>query len=231
MPPAVAAAGISAAGSIGGAIAGGKSAKKVAKIQQKTAEEQMAQTKQFYDDSVARYQPDITQGNAASSLYAGLLGDGGDAASSAAALQQWKNSTDYQNTLNEALNGVNASAYAAGMGRSGAAMKALQDRAATVADGTLQQYLGNLNTQVQTGANAKAALTGAATTAVTSNNATAQNAANAASNAALSTGNTTASLLGNLGNLAATAYQSSYGGTSGAPIYNGQDWSSWVKGN
>ena len=231
----MASAALSAAGQVGQSVAAGKSAKKVAKIQQKTAEEQMAQTRQFYNDAVTRYQPDIDQGNKASALYAGLLGDGGDAASSAAALAQWKNSTNYQNTLNEALNGVNASAYAAGMGRSGAALKALQDRAATVADGTLQQYLGNLNVQVQTGANGKAALTGAGTTAVTQNNAAIGNAGTASSNAALAQGNASANMWQNLGNIASNAYQSSYGSSSlpsfqwgqTAPIavYNNPDYS------
>lgn len=208
------AAAISAGGQVAGAVAAGKSAKAVAKIQAKTAAAQMAQTKQFYDDAVTRYQPDINQADSASKLYAGLLGDGGDAASSAAALAQWRNSTSYQDTLNSALNGVNASAYANGMGNSGAAYKALQDRAATTANSSLQQYLGNVNTQVQTGANAKSALTGAGTTALTSNNAAVQNSANASSNAALASGNATSNMWANLGNIASNAYQSSYGSSS-----------------
>lgn len=226
----MAGAALGAAGSIAGGVISGKGAKKAAKIQQKTAEEQMAQTKQFYDDAVTRYQPDIDQANRASNLYAGLLGDGGNAQASQDALNTWKNSVSYNTVLNNALNDVNANAYAGGMGRSGAAMKALQDRGTDIANSYLQTYLGNLNTQVQTGANAKSALTGAGTTALGQNNQSLGNAGNAASNAALSTANTWSNVLQNLGNTASNAYQSSYGSTGGpgAYQYGGQDWNSWL---
>lgn len=203
-------AGISAAGQIGGAVAGGKSAKKVAEIQAQTADKQMAQTKQFYDDAVARDAPDIGYGNSAATLYNGAIGNGGDASASAKALEAFQNSTGYQTTLSNDLNAVNASAYAAGAGRSGAALKALQDRGAYDAQQSFQGWLGNLNTSVQTGANAKNSLTGAATTALNSNNQAIGNAGAASSNAALASGASTSNLLQNLGNIAANAYQSSY---------------------
>jgi len=204
------AAALSAAGTVGGAVASGKAAKKVAKIQAQTASDEMAQTKQFYDDAVTRYQPEITAGNSALSLYDGAIGNG-DSTAATAALNAFQGSTGYQTTLANDLASTNASAYATGLGKSGAALKALQDRANTDAQASYQTWLGDVNTSVQTGANAKAALTGAGTTALTSNNQAVQNAGNASSGAAATTGASTASALQQLGQIAGNAYNSSYG--------------------
>ncbi len=201
-----------AVASVAGAAIQGKGAKKAAKIQQQTADKQMAQAQQFYTAAEGRYQGDIAQGDRARDLYAGMLGDGGDAAASKAAYDTWKNSVSYKSNLDTALKSVNANAYAQGMGRSGAAWKALQDRGAMVADGFQQNYMNNVNTQVQTGANAKAALTGAGQQQLTSNNASLGNAGNAASNAAISTAAGWSNAIQNIGNLAGNAYKSSYGG-------------------
>lgn len=215
MPPAIAAAGISAAGSVAGAAIGGKGAKKVAKIQAKTAEQQMAQTKLFYDNAVTRYQGDINQADKARDLYAGLLGDGGDPAAAHAAYDTWKNSAGYQNSYDEALRGVNSNAYASGMGRSGAALKALQIKAGDVANNYFQTYMSNVDRQVQTGANAKSAITGAGTNALAANNAAMQSSADATSNAQLAASSGWANAFKNIGNAAANAYQSSYGNKGG----------------
>jgi len=224
MPPAVAAAGISAAGTVAGGVVSGKGASKAAAIQAKSAADQLAFQKQMYGDDVARYQPDIARGDTAATNYSALLGLGGDQKAADDAFATWKAGTGYQNTLNAALDGVNASAYASGMGRSGAALKALQDRAGQVADGTYNSYMGDLSNVVQTGANAKASLTGASTSAVSQNAATTSNAANASSNAALSSAASTSSALQSLGQLGAYAYNSSFGTpakigtTSTAPV-------------
>jgi hypothetical protein len=202
-------AALGAAGQIGGAVAGGKAAKKVAKIQAKTAADQMAEARSYYNDAVTRYQPDITAGNGASALYNGALGNG-DADAAAKALSAFQSSTGYQTTLHDALDSVNASAYAGGAGNSGAALKALQDRASYEAQQSNQQWLGNLNTSVQTGLTAKNSLSGQATNALATTSAAQASAANASSNAALASGATTSTALQNLGNLAQNAYQSSY---------------------
>lgn len=231
----MASAALSAAGSIGGAVASGKSAKKVARIQAKTAADEMAMYQKMYDNDVARYQPEINYGNSAESLYNGAIGNGGDANAAANALAAFQNSTGYQTTLKNDLNAVNANAYASGLGHSGQALKALQDRGAYDAQQSFQNWLGNLNTSVQTGAGAKAALTGASQVATAGSASAAQNSANASSNAALSSGNAIANAFQNLGNIASNAYQSSYG-SGGLPnfqwgqqgpisVYNNPDYS------
>jgi hypothetical protein len=217
----MAAAALSAAGQVGGAVASGKAAKKVAKIQQKTAEEQMAQTRQFYDDAVTRYQPEIGYGNSALNLYNDAIGNGSDPNTANTALSAFQDSTGYKTTLTNDLAATNASAYAAGLGKSGAALKALQDRGAYDAQQSYNSWLGDVNTSVQTGANAKAALTGAGTTALASNNTALTNSANASSNAALASGASTSTALQNLGNLASNAYQSSYGNGGLNGVLNG----------
>jgi len=108
-----AAAGIAAAGTIGGAAISGKGASKVAQIQAQSAANQLAFQKQMYGDDVTRYAPTIAQGDTAATNYSALLGLGGDPTAANNAFATWKAGTGYQNTLNAALAGVNASAWLA----------------------------------------------------------------------------------------------------------------------
>jgi len=205
----MASAAIGAVTSVGSAAISGKGAKKAAKAQKKAAEANRAQLQGFYNDSVARYQPTIDRGNQAANVYSGLLGLG-DTATANAAYNTYLGSTNYGAAYKAAMDGVNANAYAQGIGRSGAAFKALQDRAGDVANGYLQNYLGNLNSQVQTGANGLAALTGVGQNNVTAQTAQTNNAANAASNASLSTAAAWSGALNSLGKLGTDTFGSSY---------------------
>jgi hypothetical protein len=215
MPPVAIAGAAAGAGAIGGAAISSKGAKKAAETQAASAAAQRAQDLGMYNDAVTRYQPDINYGNNAQNLYNGADGNGGDPASAAKALAAFQNSTGYQTTLSNDMGAINSNAYANGLGRSGAALKALQDRGAYDAQQSYGSWMDDLNRTIQTGGNAKAALSGAQTTAVAGSNAATQAAADASSNASLSSASSAAAALGNLGNLAANAYNSSYGNSGG----------------
>jgi hypothetical protein len=212
----LAAAGISAAGSILSGITGGKGAKSAAKIQQQTVQQQIAANNANMDRITGLEQPTIDRGNAAGSQYAGLLGLG-DAASSQAALNTFRGSSGYQDLLNTGLGAVNSNAYARGMGDSGATMKALQAKGMALADQSQQQYLGNLNGLIQTGNAAIGNIAGVNTATTQANNAALQNGADASSSAALTSGASFQQMLKNLTN-AGSNYASSYG--TGAAMNN-----------
>lgn len=220
-------AGISAAGSILGGITGGKGAKKAAKVQQQTAQQIIAANNANQQRITGLSQPTIDRGNAAGAAYAGLLGLGDNAAAQTA-LTGWRNSAGYQDLLDSGLGAVNANAYARGMGDSGATLKALQERGMGLANQTQQQYLGNLNTLIQTGNSAIGNIAGVSTATTQSNNQALQNGADAASNASLIGANAWQNALGNLTNIG-TNLASSYGrsGNVGGfpvgtpPIYGG----------
>lgn len=129
--PVIAAAGIGAVGNLIGGIAGGKGAKKAAKIQQENTRAVLAHQQGLYDRTAANFAPEIASGNRAGTRLDELLGlVGNDPAAISAMLQA---TPGYQFTMQQAMRGVNASAHAKGLGNSGAAMKALQDRAANIA--------------------------------------------------------------------------------------------------
>lgn len=202
-------AGISAAGSILGGITGGKGAKAAAKTQQQTAQQIIAANNANQQRITGLSQPTIDRGNAAGAAYAGLLGLGDNAAAQAA-LTGWRSSAGYQDLLDSGLNAVNANAYARGMGDSGATLKALQERGAGLANQTQQQYLGNLNTLIQTGNSAIGNIAGVSTATTQSNNQALQNGADASSNASLIGANSWQNALGNLTNIGMNL-ASSYG--------------------
>lgn len=209
--PLIAAAGISAVGSLLGGLFGGSSAKKAAQIQQQTAREQIAAQQAAQQQVIGLNQPAITRGNEASDLYGGFLGMG-DAANSARALETFRGATGYQDLMREGLAGVNSNAYARGMGDSGATLKALQSRGAQIANGSSQQWLGNLGTLVNAGTQAAGNISGVTQNTANNISGIAQNSANAQSNAALASGANWQNTLQNLANAGAAAYASSYGG-------------------
>lgn len=221
MPPVVIAAGVAAAGSIVGGAMSSSAAKNAAKTQASTANQQIAANNANRAQILGLSQPNIDRGNAASDIYAGLLNVGGDPAKSAAALSAYRNSTGYQDLLNTGLGAVNSSAYARGMGDSGATAKALQKTGQAYANQNTQQYLGNLNTLIQTGNSAIGNVAGVNTNTTQMNNAALQNSADASSNATLMSSAGWQNALKNLTNVgvqAAGTMGSSYGNGGLAPV-------------
>jgi hypothetical protein len=72
----------------------------------------------------------------------------------------FKNTIGYNDTMNEAIRGVNSLYAGAGTIKSGAAIKGVQDRASQIARGTMGDYLGALGNQQALGLSAGSALAG-----------------------------------------------------------------------
>ena len=210
MPPLVIAAGIGAVASVGGAIISGNASRKAANIQAQAADRQTQAATENRDYQYNLNAPAINQGQRAGDLYAGFVGAGGDPKASADALETFRGSTGYTDLQREGARGVNAAVFSIGQGQSGAAYKALQDRAIQTANSSSQQYLGNLSNLAQRGDNARGLVAGIGSNTVAQSNQATQNAADARGNAALANAGNTNNLISNLLNAGAVAYGSSY---------------------
>lgn len=225
--PLVAAAGISAAGSLISGLTGGKGAKKAAKMQARTAREQIAAQERARDQVLSLEQPTINRGNAAGGLVGSFLGlEGGDAA--AGALSTFRGSTGYQDLMSAGLGAVNSNAYARGMGASGATLKALQAKGAAIADQSAGSWLSNLGGLAQMGRQAVGNVSGVIQNTTNNINQNRQGAADASSNAALIGSANGVRALQNAGNAALWAGSmgggglgSSYGGGVTTPGFGG----------
>jgi hypothetical protein len=84
--------------------------------------------------------------NGGLSALEGLLGIGGDPAASKAAVDQFWKSTGGDFLLNQGVDAINSNMYARGLGKSGAAMKGLEEfrqgLASTKLNDLIQNYLG-----------------------------------------------------------------------------------------
>jgi hypothetical protein len=173
----------------------------------------------IYNQNSANEQPYIQSGDAANTALQGFLGIGGNPQASQAALNNYLNSTGYQFNLNQGLDATQTSAAAKGLLGSGATLESLDTYATGLADSYGQQYEGDLQSVVNTGAGAANALAGEGenyANAVSTNN---NSAASTTANAALTGGSTVNSLIGNA--LTAYAYGqggSSFGGGGGSSI-------------
>jgi hypothetical protein len=203
--------GIAVAGTVGAAATIGSSA-----IAANAATKNNALESQIYNTNSANEAPYIQSGDAANTALQGFLGLGGDPAASQKALNDYLGSTGYQFTLNQGLDAAESNAASKGMLNSGSTLEALDNYGAGVAQQYGQQYEGDLQNVVSTGANAANALAEQGedyASQVSSNN---NSAARATANAALSGGSNVNSLIGNA--LTAYAYGqggSSFGGTGG----------------
>jgi hypothetical protein len=217
------AAGISAAGSVLGGIAGGKGAKGAAKVQAQSAREQIAANVAERDYQYNLNEPSIKMGATADNTIAGLLNIGGDPAASEAALGKWRDSTGYKDLIREGLGAVNSNAFARGMGDSGATLKALQDRGMQVANQTGQQYLGNLTDVANRGAQGRGLVAKIGLGTTDANNRASGAAADAAALSKLTQAGNWASVFQDLGKIGANAFSSSYGSSGNAYGIRGSD--------
>lgn len=211
MPAALIAPAIGAVGSVAGGIASGKGASKAAKIQAQASAQQTQALQAMYGENVARMQPTYDRGEAAQSRVQTLLGlPGGDGSNPQAALAA---TPGYQFALKQSLASSNANAYASGLGNSGAALKALQDRAAGLATQNYNNYVGQLGSVADRGVSAMNGIvqqgnyTTGATNTLTQNNADSQSAN------AVYQGNNLANIIKGVANAGGQAFGSSYGAT------------------
>jgi hypothetical protein len=203
-----------AAAIIGAAVIGGvadvASSSSAANAASNAASQNNALEQQIYEQNSANEKPYIQSGDTAETALNGFLGLGGDPAATQAAFNNYLNSTGYQFNLNQGLDAAEQSQVARGMGNSGATLKALDTYGTGLADTYGQQYVGNLQNEVNTGVSATNALAGEGqnyANAVSSNN---NSAASATGNAAIASGNAFNGILSS----ALSAYGLSRGGSS-----------------
>ncbi|MGH7022111.1 MAG: hypothetical protein ACREEB_00820 [Caulobacteraceae bacterium] len=165
---------------------------------------------QIYQSNKTLETPYIESGDTANTELQGFLGLGGDASATDAAFQNYLNSTGYEFNLNEGLDSVAQTKAASGLLASGSLAKALDAYGTGLADQYGQQYVGDLQNEVGTGAGAANALAGegqAYAGAVSANN---NNAATASANAGYAAAKSVNGVL----NAGLNAYGLSQGGTS-----------------
>ncbi|MBI0477504.1 hypothetical protein D9601_19395 [Sphingomonas sp. MA1305] len=208
-----------AAAIVGAAVVGGGASIAASNKASKTARDNAASSNalqtNMYNQNKDTLQPFVDSGTKATSSINALLGQGGDTAAANAAFDAYKGSTEYTSRFNEGQRAVTAALGGKGLLDSGAAQRAILKYGQTFASNEFGNYLGNLQTQQQTGLGAASALAGNGqnyANAVSYNNG---QAANTAANSALATGSAINGVLGS----ALSAYGlsqgvgSSYGGT------------------
>lgn len=209
------AAAIGAVGSVAGGIASGKGASKAAKIQAQSTREQTAALESMYNTNTALMRPTFDNGAAAQSRLNTMLGlpdgDGSDAAATLAS------TPGYQFQQQQAASAVNANAYARGMGNSGAALKALQDRSSGLAAQNYNTYVNQVGSVADRGVTAMNGLVSQGNLTTGATNAVNQNGADSAAANAVYQGQNIANTLKGLAGSAGEAFGSSYAPANTSP--------------
>lgn len=208
---------------IGGAVLGAgtsiMASNKAAKTAKSTAATNNALQQDIYNQNKAALAP-YQDGGKATSAINSLLGLSGDATAANSAFDAYKGSTEYTSRLAQGSNSVQAALGGKGLLDSGAAQKSLLKYGQTFASNEFGNYVGNLQTQQQTGLSAASALTGVGTNyanAVSANN----NAASTTiSNAALSNAGAINSALGSA--VSAYGFSQGLGSSYGTGTVGGQ---------
>jgi hypothetical protein len=186
-------------GSVFGAAGQSKAAKKAADATLKAQAENKLFATNMYNKNTQMFMPQTTFGDSADRMIAGLLGTGGDKVASADAFKNFQNTTGYQTNLQQGLDATVANSAARGAFQSGATAKALQDRGTQLNNAYLNQFLGQLTNQSNTGTAAKGAIAGQGTnltnTVIQGNNTSAE----AIGQKAITQANIMSNLLKNVG--------------------------------
>ncbi|MBI0474216.1 hypothetical protein D9601_02400 [Sphingomonas sp. MA1305] len=180
---------------IGGA-ASISASNKASKTAQQTAAANNALQTQIYNSNKETLQPYVNTGNKATQSIEALLGLGGDTTAANAAFDAYKGSTEYTSRFNEGQRAVTAALGGKGLLDSGAAQKAILKYGQTFASNEFGNYMGNLQTQQQTGLGAASALAGNGQNYANSVSANNNAASNTVANAALSNASTVNGVLG-----------------------------------
>lgn len=197
-------AAISAAASLGGAALQSGAANSAAQAQGQASQATLAANGQLLGQIGNDVNPTIGYGNAAGGELAGLLGIGGNPQAAQNAFNTYRNSTNYQFTLGQGLQGqsfLNAPNL-----QSGATEKALTNYAQGQAGNALSGYEGLLTGQQSLGLQGSGIYASAGTN-LASQNANARNlAAGAQGTADLASGQLGANALTGFGNLASSSF-------------------------
>lgn len=208
MPVGIVAAGVGAAGAIGGAIISSNAASNSADAVARASRDANKTQLQIYNDNKATFKPYVDAGVSALDPLLASYGLKGQAAQQAA-IDSFHSAPDYQFSLDQGLKGVQGSAAARGGVYSGGALKALDRYGSDYAQTYLQNWRGGLQGLVNTGQGGAVNTAGAG-----------QNYANAFGANTMAAGNARASAYGAqgqawsgaLGDLATTA---AYGAGNG----------------
>jgi hypothetical protein len=161
-------------------------------------------------------QPYVAGGVKAQDAIQGFLGLNG-ATGQDEAFKKWRDSTGYKFTLDENLDATTSNAAGRGMVKSGATLKALQDRGAQVSNAFAQQYLGNLQDQQRSGLGAAGANVNANSNSAGMSIGNQNALAGSLANSATTTGNAINSLASNV--LGAYGMQNAIGGKKTGSSY------------
>ena len=154
MPVGLVAAGVGAAGAIGGAIISGNAAKSAAKTSAQAADRSLAVQQQQFDQTTANNKPFLTTGTSALKQLAGLYGldtvDGsgnvvtGTGKGNLTGNETFYQTPDYQFAFDQGIKGIDAGAAARGMLDSGATRKAELKFGSNIASGAFNGYASRL---------------------------------------------------------------------------------------
>lgn len=144
MPPALIAAGLIAAGTVGGALissgAEGKATEAIVASEERATAEQRRQ----FDITREDLAPWLTTGKEALGQYAGLLGVGGDGPDTEAMYEGLRKYPGYQFALEEGVGAIEKSSAARGLTQSGQTMKDLTAYGQGLATTNFENYMSRL---------------------------------------------------------------------------------------
>lgn len=204
-------AAIGGAAVIGG-VATSKAASKTAKAAQSTADQNNALQREIYERNVGIQQPFVNGGTQSYNAFLDMLGLNGAASDGTTkGYEAFKNSTGYQQGLDQGQRQLNASAAAKGGLLSGAAAKEGLRYGQSYSNQFTDNYLNKLLGGAQIGQGAANALSGVGTNyvnGVSANNNTALNATAAANTAG-------ANAINGIAGNAASAFGYAYGNNFG----------------
>jgi hypothetical protein len=209
------------ASSVIGAGASIYGANKASSAADKAAQANIALAREFRADNHEMLDPFVGRGDLSGNAIMALLGFGDDATVNEA-FGRWRDSTSYDWVLDQAIEGVDQSAASRGNLHSGATMAAVSDRARSVADASIGDYMGHLYGQQGAGLQAAGLITGSDANILGHMTDANNSRASAQGNAALATGGSINSLISNLA--LAWGMHGNGGGTSayrGSPSASG----------
>jgi hypothetical protein len=217
MPIGLVAAGVGAAGAIGGALISSNAATDAANIQAQGAKDANALNTKIYNETTARNAPYYNTGTSALDSLATLYGLNGKTQS----FDAFKTSPDYQFRFDQGIKGIDAGATARGTLDSGATRKAELAYAGNLASGEFNNYASRLMDLARVGQSSANNQTTAGQNYANAYGTNVTNAAQAAGNASLAQGSIWGNTIGGLAGQFASSYGGGGGYSPGAPGYGG----------
>lgn len=160
MPPIAIAAGIGAAGMIGGAVIGNKGAKTAAQASTQAADQAAQVQRETYAQNQNALAPFQEIGRAAGGVTNSILGIGADPQIGANAFRTYLNNSNYAFDLGQGQNAINSGYAGNGTVRSGAAMKGIEEHRQGLQQGYRGEFMNALANQQGVGFGAASAQAG-----------------------------------------------------------------------